>query len=64
MKWTQFIPLAIFTLLATYWMNDAILSGQYFWAGLYAVIVVRNLHFSYQVTQAIRLMNGHPKKRG
>ncbi|TCD46144.1 DUF3272 family protein [Streptococcus sp. X16XC17] len=37
-------------------MNDAILTGQYFWALLYGFFVFRNPRFSYRITKFIRLV--------
>lgn len=45
-------------------MNASILAGDFLIAGIYAFIVIRNLHFAYKVTQFIRLFNGPSKKKG
>lgn len=54
--------LALTTALATYFMNDSILAGDYFFAGIFGLIVLRNLHFSYQITKVIRFFNKPTKK--
>ncbi|MBF0835272.1 DUF3272 family protein, partial [Bacteroides acidifaciens] len=48
MRVTKFIFLAITTALATYWMNEAFLAGNYFWASIYGFFVIRNLRLSYR----------------
>lgn len=64
MRLSHFIFLALTTILATYFMNASILAGDFLIAGIYAFIVIRNLHFAYKVTQFIRLFNGPSKKKG
>ncbi len=63
MRISEFVLLALFTCLATYWMNDAILTGSVFWAILYGSIVARNLSFAYKVTRFIRLVETATKKK-
>ena len=62
MRQSQFLFLAITTALATYFMNESILAGDFVFAALYACILGRNLHFSYKVTKVIRFMTNHSKK--
>ncbi|MBY5035266.1 DUF3272 domain-containing protein [Streptococcus gallolyticus] len=64
MRVSQFLILAIFTALATYWMNAAFIAGDYFWACLYAFFVFRNLRFSYRVTKFIQTVIPRSKKKG
>ncbi|MGQ7662417.1 DUF3272 domain-containing protein [Streptococcus suis] len=62
MKLPQFLLLAITTILAVYFMNASILTGDFLIAGIYAFIAYRNLHFAYKVTKFIRLVEKQTKK--
>ncbi|HEL1997313.1 TPA: DUF3272 family protein [Streptococcus suis] len=62
MKLPQFLFLAITTILAVYFMNASILTGNFLIAGIYAFIAYRNLHFAYKVTKFIRLVEKQTKK--
>ncbi|HGA1551938.1 TPA: DUF3272 family protein, partial [Streptococcus suis] len=53
---------AITTILAVYFMNASILTGDFLIAGIYAFIAYRNLHFAYKVTKFIRLVEKQTKK--
>ncbi|MDO5078188.1 MAG: DUF3272 family protein [Streptococcus minor] len=63
MRIAEFLFLAVVTVLSTYWMNEAILAGSYFWATLYGMIVVRNLYFTYRVSRFIRVVETLTKKK-
>ncbi|CYU35608.1 DUF3272 family protein [Streptococcus suis] len=62
MKLPQFLFLATTTILAVYFMNASILTGDFLIAGIYAFIAYRNLHFAYKVTKFIRLVEKQTKK--
>ncbi|HEM5030049.1 TPA: DUF3272 family protein [Streptococcus suis] len=62
MKLPQFLFLAITTILAVYFMNASILTGDFLIVGIYAFIAYRNLHFAYKVTKFIRLVEKQTKK--
>ncbi|CYW87023.1 TPA: DUF3272 family protein [Streptococcus suis] len=62
MKLPQFLFLAITTILAVYFRNASILTGDFLIAGIYAFIAYRNLHFAYKVTKFIRLVEKQTKK--
>ncbi|MGQ7340750.1 DUF3272 family protein [Streptococcus suis] len=62
MKLPQFLFLAITTILAVYFMNASILTGDFLIAGIYAFIAYRNLHFAYKVTRFIRLVEKQTKQ--
>ncbi|MFH6670270.1 DUF3272 family protein [Streptococcus suis] len=62
MKLPQFLFLAITTILAVYFMNASILTGDFLIAGIYAFIAYRNLYFAYKVTKFIRLVEKQTKK--
>ncbi|HEM4288152.1 TPA: DUF3272 family protein [Streptococcus suis] len=62
MKLPQFLFLAITTILAVYFMNASILTGDFLIAGIYAFIAYRNLNFAYKVTRFIRLVEKQTKK--
>ncbi|HEM3139000.1 TPA: DUF3272 family protein [Streptococcus suis] len=62
MKLPQFLFLAITTILAVYFMNASILTGDFLIAGIYAFIAYRNLHFAYKLTKFIRLVEKQTKK--
>jgi hypothetical protein len=64
MRIPEFIFLALMTSLSTYWMNQSFLTGSYFWAGVFAFIVLRNLYFSYKVSRFIRVVETITKKKG
>lgn len=63
MRLSQFLLLAIFTALATYWMNESFLTGQFIWAGLFAYFVFRNLYYSYRITKFIQTMENSTKRK-
>ncbi|MEG3308826.1 DUF3272 family protein [Streptococcus suis] len=62
MKLPQFLFLAITTILAVYFMNASILTGDFLIAGIYAFIAYRNLNFAYKVTKFIRLVEKQTKQ--
>ncbi|HEL2277637.1 TPA: DUF3272 family protein [Streptococcus suis] len=62
MKLPQFLFLAFTTILAVYFMNASILTGDFLIAGIYAFIAYRNLHFAYKVTKFIRLVEKQTKQ--
>ncbi|HEL1654722.1 DUF3272 family protein [Streptococcus suis] len=62
MKLPQFLFLAITTILAVYFMNASILTGDFLIAGIYAFIAYRNLHFAYKVTKFIRVVEKQTKQ--
>ncbi|HEM5552380.1 DUF3272 family protein [Streptococcus suis] len=62
MKLPQFLFLAITTILAVYFMNASILTGDFLIAGIYAFIAYRNLHFAYKLTKFIRLVEKQTKQ--
>ncbi|HHT7826060.1 DUF3272 family protein [Streptococcus suis] len=62
MKLPQFLFLAFTTILAVYFMNASILTGDFLIAGIYAFIAYRNLHFAYKVTKFLRLVEKQTKK--
>ncbi|MGT2910527.1 DUF3272 family protein [Streptococcus cameli] len=64
MRFFDFLLLATMTCLATFWMNESFMAGQYFWAFLYGAIVARNLRFAYKITLFIRIMEAATKKKG
>ncbi|MBF0775210.1 hypothetical protein BVE84_01540 [Streptococcus azizii] len=63
MRVTQFIFLMLTTVLATYWMNEAILAGEYLWAAIYGFFVIRNLRMSYRVSKVIQVLESLTKKQ-
>lgn len=63
MRIPEFLFLALMTGLSTFWMNEAILAGSYFWASLYGAIVARNLIFTYRVSRFIKVVENLTKKK-
>lgn len=66
MRITRFVFLMLTTSLATYWMNEAILAGEFSWAIVYGFFVLRNLRVSYQVSKMVRffdMINKSNKKK-
>lgn len=63
MKITRFIFLMLTTALVTYWMNEAILAGEFTWAIVYGFFLVRNLRLSYQASKIVRFFEHINKKK-
>ncbi|MEY8462722.1 DUF3272 family protein [Streptococcus merionis] len=52
----QFILLALSTAFATYFFNESIMAGQYFFVVIWGSILLRNLRSSYQLSKFIRMV--------
>ena len=45
----QFVMLAVFTAMETYFFNEATMAGQIFFAFFWALLILRNLQTAYMV---------------
>ncbi len=63
MRISQVMILGLFTAFATYFMNDAFLTGDYLPALFYAFFVWHNLRYSYRVTRFIAAVEAATKKK-
>ena len=57
----QFITVALFTALETYFFNESIMSEHYFMAAFWAVLVLRNLQISYVMGRIVDEIDKHLK---
>ena len=55
----QFIVMAVFTALETYFFNESIMAGRYCMAAFWAVLVLRNLQISYVMGRIVDEIDKH-----
>lgn len=55
----QFIVMAVFTALETYFFNESIMAGRYFMAAFWTVLVLRNLQISYVMGRIVDEIDKH-----
>ena len=55
----QFIVMAVFTAVETYFFNESIMAGHYFMAAFWAVLVLRNLQISYVMGRIVDEIDKH-----
>lgn len=62
----QFLTVAFFTAIETYFFNEAMMSEHYLMAIFWAVLIIRNLQISYlmgRIVDEIEKQIGRKKKR-
>ncbi|RSJ74682.1 DUF3272 family protein [Streptococcus cristatus] len=55
----QFIVMAVFTALETYFFNEAIMSENYLMAIFWAILIGRNLQISYMMGRIMDEIDKH-----
>ena len=55
----QFIVMAVFTALETYFFNESLMTGRYVMAAFWAVLVLRNLQISYVMGRIVDEIDKH-----
>ena len=49
----QFLSMALFTALETYFFNDSLMQGRYFMAIFWAFLILRNLQLTYVMSKLV-----------
>ena len=57
----QFITVALFTAVETYFFNESIMSGHYFMAIFWAFLILRNIQISYVMGRIVDEIDKHLK---
>ena len=50
----QFISMAFFTALETYFFNESLMAGNYFFASFFAYLLIRNFYTCYLIGKIAR----------
>ena len=59
----QFVMLAVFTAMETYFFNEATMAGQIFFAFFWALLILRNLQTAYMVEKIVNAIEKEMKKK-
>jgi len=59
----QFVMLAVFTAMETYFFNEATMAGQIFFAFFWALLILRNLQTAYMVEKIANAIEKEMKKK-
>lgn len=59
----QFILVAVFTALETYFFNQAVMAGQYLIAFFWGLLVLRNLQTAFMLEKIVGSIDEQIKKR-
>ena len=63
MNTKQFVMLAVFTVMETYFFNEATMAGQMFFAFFWALLILRNLQTAYMVEKIANAIEKEMKKK-
>ncbi len=63
MNTKQFVMLAVFTAMETYFFNEATMAGQIFFAFFWALLILRNLQTAYMVEKIANAIEKEMKKK-
>ena len=63
MNTKQFVMLAVFTAMETYFFNEATMAGQMLFACFCALLILRNLQTAYMVEKIASAIEKEIKKR-
>lgn len=63
MNTKQFVMLAVFTAMETYFFNEATMAGQMLFACFWAVLILRNLQTAYMVEKIASAIEKEMKKK-
>ncbi|EJN94265.1 DUF3272 family protein [Streptococcus ratti] len=59
----DFAIMLITTVIETIFLNNAVLDGQYFWAGFWGLLLFRSLRKTYVITKFTKAMLSATKKK-
>ena len=59
----QFIVIALFTAAETYFFNEACMTGRYFMAAFWAILLFRNFRFSYVMGKIVDAIDQHLNRK-
>ena len=63
MNTKQFVMLAVFTAMETYFFNEATIAGQMLFACFWALLILRNLQTAYMVEKIANAIEKEMKKK-
>ena len=63
MNTKQFVMLAVYTAMETYFFNEATMAGQMLFAFFWAVLILRNLQTAYMVEKIANAIEKEMKKK-
>ena len=63
MNTKQFVMLAVFTAMETYFFNEATMEGQMFFAFFWALLILRNIQTAYMVEKIANAIEKEMKKK-
>ena len=63
MNTKQFVMLAVFTAMETYFFNEASMAGQMLFAFFWALLILRNLQTAYMVEKIANAIEKEMKKK-
>ena len=63
MNTKQFVMLAVFTAMETYFFNEATMAGQMLFAFFWAVLILRNLQTAYMVEKIANAIEKEIRKK-
>lgn len=63
MNTKQFVMLAVFTAMETYFFNEATMAGQMLFACFWALLILRNLQTAYMVEKIANAIEKEMKKK-
>ena len=59
----QFIIIALFTAVETYFFNESLMTGRYVMAAFWAILLFRNFRLSYLVGKIVDAIDQHLKRK-
>ena len=59
----QFIVMALFTATETYFFNEAWMTGRYFMAAFWAILLFRNFRLSYVMGKIVDAIDQHLNRK-
>ena len=63
MNTKQFVMLAVFTAMETYFFNEATMAGQMLFACFWALLILRNIQTAYMVEKIANAIEKEMKKK-
>ncbi len=59
----QFAVIAVFTAMETYFFNEAWMTGRYFMAAFWAILLFRNFRLSYVMGKIVDAIDQHLNRK-
>ena len=59
----QFIMITLFTAAETYFFNEAWMTGRYFMAAFWAILLFRNFRLSYVMGKIVNTIDQHLNRK-